>query len=109
MGENYVWSFTTGSATDIVAPTVILTVPVNHAVGVLIGTNLSATFSEAMNPLTITTSNFVLRLGTSVVAGSVFIRGDCTLQSGSKFVCKQRVYSDHYGQCSRPRGQCHGT
>ncbi|MBL0063009.1 MAG: Ig-like domain-containing protein [bacterium] len=75
MGENYVWSFTTGSATDIVAPTVILTVPANHAVGVLIGSNLSATFSEAMNPLTITTSNFVLRLGTSVVAGSVFYSG----------------------------------
>lgn len=75
MAESYIWEFTTGSSSDAIAPTVTSTAPVNHASGVLIGTNLSATFSEAMNPLTITTMNFVLRLGASVVAGTVTYSG----------------------------------
>jgi hypothetical protein len=48
------WSFTTGAGPDITAPTVTLTAPVNVAPAVPLNTTVSATFSEAMNPLTIT-------------------------------------------------------
>jgi hypothetical protein len=58
--SDYVWTFRTGSAADVTAPTVSSTVPVSNATGVPIGNNITATFSEAMNPLTLTTSTFTL-------------------------------------------------
>ena len=47
------WSWTTGAAPDITAPTVTLTVPADAATGVAIDSAVNATFSEAMEPLTI--------------------------------------------------------
>src|SRR5665213_2883606 len=52
---NFVWSFTTAAQ-----PTVISTVPANGATGVPINQVLSATFSKAMNPATITNATFTL-------------------------------------------------
>ncbi|MGC2467900.1 MAG: Ig-like domain-containing protein, partial [Candidatus Acidiferrum sp.] len=48
LAANYVWTFTTG------APTVISTVPAGGATVVAVNTLVSATFSEPMNPLTLT-------------------------------------------------------
>lgn len=56
--KNYVWSFTTGS-TDA-APTVVSTVPVASATGVSLSSKVSATFSEAMNPVSINGTSFTL-------------------------------------------------
>jgi hypothetical protein len=52
------WSFTTA---DTVPPTVTATSPVNGATGVSGTANVTATFSEAMDPATITAGTFVLR------------------------------------------------
>ncbi len=71
MINNYVWTFTTGSGPDNTPPTVILTVPVNLATGVAINTKPTATFSEAMDPLTITPATFTIMQGTLSVSGSV--------------------------------------
>jgi hypothetical protein len=59
--SNYVWSWTTGATADTTAPTVILTNPADNATGVAINSAVNATFSEAMNPLTITTATFTVR------------------------------------------------
>ena len=75
MASDYVWTFTTGAAPDTTAPMVTFTVPANGATGVLLGRNLSGTFSEAMDPLTINTATFALRRGTSLVSGSVTYAG----------------------------------
>jgi hypothetical protein len=75
LAANYVWSFTTGVATDTSAPTVISTFPMNGAGGVPIDGNISATFSEAMNPLSITTASFTLMQGTTAVPGTVTAAG----------------------------------
>jgi len=56
--SNYIWSFTTGAAADIINPTVILTAPLNAAINVPTGSTVNATFSEAMDPLTITNLTF---------------------------------------------------
>lgn len=56
----FVWSFTTGPAPDTVAPTVTSTIPVANATGVATNTTITATFSEAMNPLTMTNANVKL-------------------------------------------------
>lgn len=60
LASDYVWSFTTGTDLDGDSPTVTLTIPVNGAIDVLIDRNLSATFSEAMDPLAINNASFTL-------------------------------------------------
>jgi hypothetical protein len=56
---------------DTVAPTVVSRVPASGDTGVLVDTVVTATFSEAMNSSTITTSSFTLKIGTTPVSGSV--------------------------------------
>ncbi len=68
---NKVWSFTTGQTLDSTAPTVSSTIPVHAATGVAINSNISATFSEAMDHTTITAANVTLKQGTATVEGTV--------------------------------------
>ena len=72
LAGNYVWTFTTGSLS---APTVISTDPVNNATGVVLNKVISATFSEAMNPLTINATTFTLMQGAIIVSGTVTYSG----------------------------------
>jgi hypothetical protein len=67
----YVWTFTTGTTLDVTLPTVSLTDPLNNATGVALNKVISATFSETMNPLTITSSTFSLKQGLVVIPGAV--------------------------------------
>ncbi len=71
--SNYVWTFTTGATADAIAPTVLATNPINAAVGVCINKTINATFSEPMDPRSMTTSTFLLATtaGTPVL-GLVF-------------------------------------
>src|SRR6185436_9913314 len=64
-------SFTTAAASDTTAPTVSSRVPANGATGVAINQSLSATFSEAMDPATISTTTFTLNQGATPVTGTV--------------------------------------
>lgn len=57
------------------APKVISTDPTAGAIGVPITQKITATFSEAMNPSTITTSTFTLLRGNTKVAGAVTYSG----------------------------------
>jgi hypothetical protein len=77
MASNYVWSWTTGAATDTTAPSVLGTIHANGAIDVAINTQVGATFSEAMDPLTITNANFELTESVKgvVVAGVVRYSG----------------------------------
>ncbi|PKP51329.1 MAG: hypothetical protein CVT92_13065, partial [Bacteroidetes bacterium HGW-Bacteroidetes-1] len=75
MGSNYIWTFTTGTTPDGTAPVVISTVPVNLATEVTINSSLLATFSEAMDPLSITDASFTLKNGTIPVPGAVTYTG----------------------------------
>ncbi len=61
----------TPDSTDTTAPTVTLTAPAADTTGVATNTKIGATFSEAMDPLTITDLTFNLKAGTAVVTGSV--------------------------------------
>jgi hypothetical protein len=72
LATNFVWSFTTGATPDITAPTVISTNPANNATGVAVNAAINATFSEAMDPSTITTAHFtVTGPGGTPVTGTV--------------------------------------
>ncbi|MDO9263221.1 MAG: Ig-like domain-containing protein, partial [Desulfosalsimonadaceae bacterium] len=70
------WSWTTGDAPDTASPKVSSTVPANLVTGVSINKKIAATFSEAMDPLTITTTTFtVTGSGTTPVSGTVTYAG----------------------------------
>jgi Ice-binding-like/Bacterial Ig-like domain len=75
----HIWSFSTGVTTNSTAPTVIATVPIADAMGVPTNTNVTATFSKAMDPSTITaTGTFTLAVfgaGGAAVPGTVQYAG----------------------------------
>jgi uncharacterized protein (TIGR03437 family) len=75
LANDYTWTFTTGAAPDLTPPTVSSTVPAPAETAVPIGNALSATFSEALNPLTISTSSFTLRNGPTPILGTVTYAG----------------------------------
>jgi len=58
-----VWSFTVGAAADTIAPTVILVNPLDLATNVAVNSSVNATFSESMDPATISTATFTLKAG----------------------------------------------
>ena len=60
LAANYVWTFSTGAATDVTPPTVISTVPLNNETNVPINRIVSATFSKALNPVTVNGTTFTL-------------------------------------------------
>lgn len=67
-----------GTTTDTTAPTVSSTSPASNATSVAINTTVSATFSEAMNAASITTSTFTLKTtsGAAAVSGTVALSGN---------------------------------
>ncbi len=81
LAANFVWSFTTagasgsgpgGGPTDTTAPTVSSAVPVVGATNVATNSHITAAFSKAMDPLTISTSTFLVACPTGTpIAGTV--------------------------------------
>lgn len=62
MTVNHIWKFTTGMTGDTTNPTLFTTGAFNGEIDLLVNRNLTATFSEVMNPLTLATpaTNFTL-------------------------------------------------
>ena len=58
--SNYVWTFVV-AAVDVLPPQITLTTPANGAINVANNAAVNATFSEAMDPLTINALNFTVR------------------------------------------------
>ncbi len=57
LSSNYSWSFTTASSNSTVRPTVASVTPAGGSDNISLSTNITITFSEAMDTSTITTSN----------------------------------------------------
>jgi len=75
LANNYVWSWTTGAILDTTKPTVTATINANGATGVPVNTKVGATFSEAMDPLSISTATFTFKQGATAVPGTVQFTG----------------------------------
>jgi hypothetical protein len=75
LANKYAWSFTTGTAQDTAPPAVTLANPAALATGVCINKTIAATFSESMDPLTVTTATFALQQGAQPVRGTVLYSG----------------------------------
>lgn len=93
LAANYVWSFTTGAASDATPPTVVSTDPANNATGVFLDKKIAATFSEAMDPLTINTLTYTLKQGTTPVAGTVSYSGNTAIFSPSSNLTGNTLYT----------------
>ncbi len=65
LAANYVWTFQTSSVLNTNAPELVMTVPASGATAVPINQAVSVTFTEAMNPLTLTNATFQLYTGTA--------------------------------------------
>ncbi len=59
--SSHVWTFTTGAAPDAIAPTVTLLNPLDVSTGLCLQKSVNATFSEDMDPATLTTASFLLQ------------------------------------------------
>jgi len=71
LAQSNTWTFTTAAAPPP-APTVASVAPASGATGVSIGATLTATFSVAMNPSTVTNSTFTLTgPGNTAVQGNI--------------------------------------
>src|SRR3990167_6481710 len=84
LASDYVWSWTTGSSADTTAPTVSSTDPEHDPEGAIgpegspINQQVVATFSEEMDPLTITAETFTLGFSAFSGVGSTTVSGDVT-------------------------------
>jgi len=71
LANDYVWSFTSDTTSDTTAPTVISTDPVNAATGFALNRNISAVFSEKLDPASVNAGSFKLTAG----AGATSVSG----------------------------------
>jgi hypothetical protein len=93
-GENYSWSFTTGEgAIDVTAPSVSSVIPANSATTVTTGSTYKVTFSEPMDPATITAATITLNQGTVAVAGTVTYSGVVATFTPSSALAPNTVYT----------------
>jgi hypothetical protein len=85
-------SSSTPTSSAPVAPTVVSSTPVNGAIDVAVNGTVSATFSEPMNPATLTGTTFTLTSGVAAipVAGTV-------IYAGSRVVFTPAVHLDNNG------------
>ena len=115
MAANFVWSFTTGSAANAVAPTITVTSPASAAMDVPIDKTVSATFSTAMDPTTITNANFALAVagpGGAAVNGTVILRSgkpDRNLYSVSQSRRQYAIYGHDFKSGHGSVRQCFGN
>jgi len=93
LAGNYAWSFTTGSALDTMKPVVTGTTPANAVASVPIGSKLSATFSETMDPATITATTFTLKQGATPVPGVTSYSGVTAVFTPSDDLLSNIVYT----------------
>src|SRR5437867_399584 len=93
LATGFSWSFTTGVTPDTTRPFLRAADPAHAATGVAINPYIPAAFSEAMDPLTITTVTFTLKQGTTAVAGTVSYAGVTATFTPASFLTPLTVYT----------------
>ncbi len=85
---NYVWSFNTGNI-----PIVVSTDPANGTSNVPLNKIITATFSTAMNPLTINTTTFTIKQGSTLIPGTVTYNGNVGTFTPTSPLATNKVYT----------------
>lgn len=77
---DFVWQFTTGSEIDVIGPTITSTSPSDGAIEVPVNRNVAATFSEDLDPASVTAEAFsVVDASDVAVPGTVTMVGSTTV------------------------------
>jgi hypothetical protein len=71
LASNYVWTFTTGSVADIIAPTISSTDPLTNETDIALNKIITISFNEALDPSSVNSTTFTLKHGTTSVKGLV--------------------------------------
>jgi hypothetical protein len=82
-----------GSASDTTAPAVTVANPLNNATGVIRNKVVGITFSEAMDPLTLTSATFTLKQGNTDIPGVVVYSGTTATFTPSSALEAGTVYT----------------
>jgi len=93
MKDSFAWNFTTGSESDTIVPTVDFTTPLDLTTDVPCNRSIGVTFSEAMNPVSINTSNFTLKKEGVLVLGNVKYCGNIAIFEPSENLESDAVYT----------------
>jgi hypothetical protein len=88
LAADMVWSFTT-----VGLPVAGTSDPLDNAVAVSLSKVVAITFSGAMDPLTITSSTFMLKQGTTAVAGTVAYSGTTATFTPTNALAANTVYT----------------
>jgi hypothetical protein len=76
LASSYTWSFTTAAAVDTTPPTVTDVSPQDGVIDVALNASLSANFSEAVAPASVSGASFkVVKSGGATVAGTLSVSG----------------------------------
>jgi predicted small lipoprotein YifL/methionine-rich copper-binding protein CopC len=90
MPSDYLWSFMTGTAPDTLPPVVTATTPATGAAGVAVNIIPSATFSEPVNPATI---SFTLSAGDDTVPCTMSYNGTTAIFTPSASLAYGTLYT----------------
>lgn len=75
LNSDHSLSFTTVAAADVTLPMINSTAPIANATNVPVNKVMAVTFSEMMDPLTISTTSFTLNQNTTNISGTVAYSG----------------------------------
>ena len=89
----YTWTFTSSANADVILPTVTLTDPANNATAVGLDKLIVATFSEQMDPASITAFTFAVKQGTTSVAGAVTYTGTTATFTPTNKLEPNKIYT----------------
>src|SRR5207237_245917 len=92
LAGDYTWSFTTVSIAGA-PPSVNSTDPGNSSTGVATNKQVSASFSQAMDPATITALTFTLKQGNNSILGSVSYAGKTAVFAPTNPLANNTTYS----------------
>jgi len=97
LANNVTWTFTTGTTTDTTSPTISASasaiVPANNTTGVALNAPISATFSETMDPTTLTSAAFTVSSGGLPIAGTVTQSGTTVTFTPSVALAQNTTYT----------------
>lgn len=93
ISTNKVWSFTTSALADAIAPTVLLTDPLDSDTNIARNKVITVSFSENMYASSINTGTFTLKQGTNAIAGTVSYSGTTAKFISSTVLAADMLYT----------------
>jgi hypothetical protein len=93
LANDYVWSFTTGTISDITLPTVTQTNPANNATGVVLNHLIVTTFSEPLDQSTITSLTYLVKQGSLSVSGTITSTGTTATFTPASNLSPNNIYT----------------